>query len=347
MNLSLIGILIRLRYKLLWARVRSSNTKLALFFAGYLLLLVVMALVSVSGVGTGMQAIRSGKGTLVGDIALAGLYTQALFASLVLGFGMAATFSETELRRFPLKTRERRFVRHLIGIADPFWYLFLAMYRGMALGLYLLGTGSAGFGVVAILMLFLSNYVSARVLGILVDRLMLRKAGSAALILLAMICAIAPALLVQERRNPSVMAPLKLAWSFLPPAGAAAAMTQTGLAALPGLGVVFVWLIVPASVLVVLERRPPALKVAQTTAIVWSSPIDRLGALFGARHGALVALWLRFFSRNNRFRAIYPLELPLFAFLIFLFDRLESKNPFALSIAAFSTLGLSPPASSR
>jgi hypothetical protein len=154
-----------------------------------------------------------------------------------------------------------------------------------------------------------------------------------------MVCAIAPAMPVQERRNPAVMAPLKLAWNFLPPAGAAAAMTQTGLTALSGLAVVFVWVIVPASALVVLERCPPTLIVAQTTSIVWSSPIDRFGALFGARHGALVALWLHFFSRNNRFRAIYPLGLPLFALLIYLFDRLESKYPFALSIAAFSTLG--------
>jgi hypothetical protein len=90
---------------------------------------------------------------------------------------------------------------------------------------------------------------------------------------------------------------------------------------------------------VVLERNPPTLKVAQAAAIAWAGPIDRFGALFGVRHGVLVAQWLRFFSRNNRFRAIYPLALPIFAFLIYLFDRLESKYPFALAIAAFSTLG--------
>jgi hypothetical protein len=339
MNFSLIGILIRLRYKLLWARVRSRGSKLALFFAGYLLLVMVMALASVGGLGTGMQAIRSGKGTLVAGIALAGIYLQALFASLVLGFGMAAIFSETELRRFPLRARERRFARHLIGIADPFWYLFLALDLGVALGLYLLGAGSAGFGSIAILMLFVSNYLCARVLGMLVDRLMMKKSGSAALILAAIGCALLPAMLIQQRKNPAILGPLKLVWGLLPPAGAAAAMTQTDLAALSGLAVVFLWVIVLIAMLVVLERNPPTLKVAQAAAIAWAGPIDRFGALFGVRHGVLVAQWLRFFSRNNRFRAIYPLALPIFAFLIYLFDRLESKYPFALAIAAFSTLG--------
>ena len=38
MNFQLIGVLIRLRYKLLWAKTRTRNGKIALFFAGYLLL---------------------------------------------------------------------------------------------------------------------------------------------------------------------------------------------------------------------------------------------------------------------------------------------------------------------
>jgi hypothetical protein len=146
-------------------------------------------------------------------------------------------------------------------------------------------------------------------------------------------------MLIHERKNPAIVGPLKLVWSFLPPAAATAAMTQTDLAALLGLAMVFLWVIVLTAALVFLERRPPTLKMARATTIVWAGPIDRFGALFGVRHGVLVAQWLRFFSRNNRFRAIYPLALPIFAFLIYLFDRLESKHPFALAIAAFSTLG--------
>ena len=36
----MIGDLIALRYKLMWAKTRSRNGRIALFFAGYLLLIV-------------------------------------------------------------------------------------------------------------------------------------------------------------------------------------------------------------------------------------------------------------------------------------------------------------------
>jgi hypothetical protein len=340
MNFPLIGILIRLRYKLLWAKTRSRSGKIALFFAGYLLLAMVMAFLSMGGIGAGMQAIRSGKGPLVAGIALAGIYLQGLLASVVLGFGMAAIFSDTELRRYPLKERERRLARHFIGIADPFWYLFLALDLGVALGLYLFGEGSFWLGAIAALLLLVSNYLGARVVGILVDRLMAKKAGGAVLILLAIGCAMVPQMMMRGYKNPAIAGPLKRVWTWLPPAGAAAAMTQADLAALSGLAVVLGWLIAAAALLVVLERRQPEVHAAQATKVVWAGPIDRFGALFGPRNGPLVAHWLRFFSRNNRFRAIYPLALPIFAFLMYTFGRMESRNPFALTIAAFSVFGI-------
>ncbi|MBZ5586448.1 MAG: hypothetical protein LAQ30_30530, partial [Acidobacteriia bacterium] len=42
MNFELIGHLIGLRYKLLWAKTRSRNGKIALFMTGYLLLVGVI-----------------------------------------------------------------------------------------------------------------------------------------------------------------------------------------------------------------------------------------------------------------------------------------------------------------
>ncbi|MGO9260587.1 MAG: hypothetical protein ACLQU1_30410 [Bryobacteraceae bacterium] len=336
MNFSLIGILIRLRYKLLWAKTRSRSGKIALFFAGYLLLVMVMAFLSMGGIGAGMQAIRSGKGPLVAGIALAGIYLQGLLASVVLGFGMAAIFSDTELRRYPLKERERRLARHFIGIADPFWYLFLALDLGVALGLYLFGEGSFWLGSIAALLLLVSNYLGARVVGILVDRLMAKKAGGAVLILLAIGCAMLPQMAMRGYKNPAIAGPLKQLWTWLPPAGAAAAMTRADLTAVSGLAVVAGWLIAMAALLVVLERRPPKVQVALATKVVWAGPIDRFGALFGTRNGRLVALWLRFFSRNNRFRAVFALALPIFVLMI----RQGSGNPFALSEATFSMVGI-------
>ncbi len=42
MNFQLMGQLVRLRYKLMWAKTRTRNGKIALFFAGYLLLIMFL-----------------------------------------------------------------------------------------------------------------------------------------------------------------------------------------------------------------------------------------------------------------------------------------------------------------
>src|SRR5579872_5328786 len=132
MNLELIGTLIRLRYKLLWASTRTRNGKIALFFAGYILLVMLISLLAAGGVGAGMVAIKSGHGATVGGALLTGIFAQGVLASVLLGFGMAVIFSEVELRRYPLRVAERRITRHFIGIADPFWILFFVLDLGMA-----------------------------------------------------------------------------------------------------------------------------------------------------------------------------------------------------------------------
>jgi hypothetical protein len=111
----------------MWARTRTRNGKIAWFFSGWLLLLMAAAFLALGGIGAGLRAIRSGKAGLIAEISLSAVYVQAILASVLLGFGMNSIFSETELRRYPLRARQRRFVRHFIGIADPFWFLFLAL----------------------------------------------------------------------------------------------------------------------------------------------------------------------------------------------------------------------------
>lgn len=168
---------------------------------------------------------------------------------------------------------------------------------------------------------------------------MAMRGGSALMILLAMGCVMAPPILFRIPQRSPMMRLLRHAWDYSPPAGAAIAMTRADLRALSGLAVLGVWLIGLAALLILLERRIPKLKIAPAARIVWGGPIDRVGALFGARIGPLVALWLRFFVRNNRFRAVYPLALPIFAFLVYVAGRPETKQPFALTVAAFSILG--------
>jgi hypothetical protein len=341
MNLELIGILIRLRYRLLWAKTRTRNGKIALFFAGYFLLVMVGALFAAGGVGAGMTAIKSGKGSLLAGVLLTGVFAQAMLASVVLGFGMTTVFSETELRRYPLREWERRLTRHLIGIVDPFWLLFLLLDLGIALGLYLFGAGSFWLGLIAVLLLFVCNYAAARLLGALVERLMAKKGGSAILLVIVISLGVLPSLLQPlVHKNSPLLETIAQLWRATPAAAAGVAMTHMDMSGLSSLGVIFLWIGGFLAVLVFLERHPLKIAVVQATKITWGNPFDGIASLYGPKTGPLVAHWMRFYFRNNRFRTIYPLTIPLAAFLLYFFGRQKmGGSPFASALSAFLILG--------
>src|ERR1700722_14806930 len=186
MSRETMGHLIGLRYKLMWAKTRSRNGRIALFMVGYLLFLAVAALVAIGGVGAGMLAIKSGKAGLVARVTLSGAYMSALLWTLLLGFGINTVFSDTELRRYPLAPTDRRLVKFFVGILDPFWFLILLCDLGILLGIYLFGEASLGLGFLAVVLLLASNYVLATTLGMLVDRLAETKLGAAGLLLFVM-----------------------------------------------------------------------------------------------------------------------------------------------------------------
>ncbi len=239
MNRILVGHLIGLRYKLMWAKSRSRNGRIALFFTGYLLLIMTGVLLGAGGIGAGIAAVKSGKAEMVARLVLTSVYGVAVMWTLLLGFGMNAVFSETELRRYPLAAGERRLVRFFIGIVDPFWFLILLVDVGLVIGLYLVGNTSLGVGLIAALLLVASNYALARAVGMYIDRLAETKMGSAIMLFLVMAVAITPQLLVQAaRRNPALLEPVLKVLRFTPPFGAADAITLSGTAALQGLAVV-------------------------------------------------------------------------------------------------------------
>ncbi len=336
MNFELIGNLVRLRYKLLWAKTRSRNGRIALFMVCYLLLVLLIALLASGGFGAALVAVRTGKAEFVAQAVLSSLYVQAVVAAVVLGFGVNAIFSEAQLRRYPLKAQERRVARHFIGILDPFWFLILALELGLVVGLYVASAASFWLGLIAVLLLFVSNYLLARVVALLLERLMQRKFGAAVLLGAVACVGFLPAILqpVLKGHRGAVAAFLHVL-SYTPPFAAAATMTRTDVAAFSGLLLQVWWLLGLAAALVALERRPPQTpRAAQTTAISWDTPYDRLAAFFGPRLGPLMAHWLRFYMRNNRFRTIYAMALPLAASMIFAMGRemgtrVHAGSPFA------------------
>jgi hypothetical protein len=321
-SLQMIANLMRLRYKLLWAKTRTRNGKIALFFAGYLLLVMLLVILAAGGLGAGVIAVKTGKAARIASYILTGLFFQALIATVILGFGINEVFADTELRRYPLRAGERQVARHFLGIADPFWLLILVLELGLMAGLYLYGAGSFWLGLLAVLLLFFSNYVFARVLAVAIQRLVVKKGGSTLILAGVFALAFLPSLIGPAlKKNPGAIEPWLRAIWYLPPGGAAVAMTQPNLSALSGLETLCFWIAGLMFILIVLEQRPPRVRSAVQGKVKWDSPFERIGGIFGAENAVMVGQWLRFYSRNNRFRTIYPLAVPLIGFLVVIYSR--------------------------
>ena len=339
MNRALILELVSLRYKLLWAKTRSRNGRIALFLTGYLLLLLLIALMAFGGFGAAIAAVRAGKALEVAEAVLMSLFMQAVISTNIIGFGMSAIFSETELRRYPLSAADRRLARHITGILDPFWFLFLALELGLALGLY--GLGAAGFwgAVVAVLLLFACNYLCARVVGAFIDQLMKRKGGSAVLLVLVMTMGFLPGpAATLFKKNPQLAQSILSRLSFTPPFAAADAMVASSGAAPRGFLLLLFWIVAFAALLIWIEKRPAERQAAVSTKVSWESPFDRAGAFFGPSMGPFVAHWLRFYARNPRTRTMALISIPLAAFLTYSTSRNMGADGFF--VAALGTVSI-------
>jgi hypothetical protein len=340
MNTPLIGQLVKLRYQLLWAKTRSRNGRIALFLAGYLLLVLLIALLSTGGFSAGLLAVRSGKAEPIAQGVLSVLFLETVLAANILGFGMSAIFAETELRRYPLTAADRRIARHLTGILDPFWFLFFALELGLMVGLYVMGAGSFWFGLAAVLLLFAASYLLARVVGLFIDQMMQRKGGAPVLSVLVVTLAMLPSILAPlVDKNPAMVAEMARRLQYTPPFGAAAAMIHPDLAGAHGLATIVAWIVALAALLVWLENRPPQRQVAESVKVEWDSPFDRVGALVGPQMATLLGHWLRFYLRNTRTRTFCMISLPLLGFLTFSMSQPPElrMGPYSLFVAALGT----------
>jgi hypothetical protein len=342
-NWKLIGELIQLRYKLMWAKTRSRNGKIALFAIGYLLFLLIFALLAAGGFGAGIVAIRTGKAEQVAEIVLSGLFLNAVFTTILLGFGMSAVFSDVELRRYPIGARERFVARHFLGIVDPFWFLVLALEMGLAVGLYTFGSFSLWNGAVAVVLLVMCGYLLTRVIGLWIDQLMATRSGSAVVLMLIMCLSLVPGSAgMVVGRNPKLVPYLVGVLRLTPPFGAATAMTHTGRDMFYGLGMVACWMLALAVLLIKLERRPASTQQTVTrSGSNWDGPLDKVAALFGPQMAPLVGHWLRFYVRNNRFRMLYLFSLPLATFLAYsLGQQRKGGSLFVGVLGAFAVVAI-------
>lgn len=319
MNLQSMREIAKLRYKLMWAKTRFRNGRIALFAVGCLLLAMLLFLLSAGGIGAGIVAVRSGKSELVAQAVLGGLFLEALFGAVLVGFGLNTVFTDGQLRRYPITALERHVTRHVIGLADPFWFLIASLEIGFAVGLCVLGDANPPAALGAILLLFPSNYLLARILGIGIDRLVSRNAGFVFLVVLILIITVLPVSLMGNHQRHVAPSLQVLRWT--PPFAAAACMTKRGVGAAFGFVSLALWLLALSAALIYIENLQPVSQTVRTEDIPWENPFDWVGSCFGPRNGPLVAFWLRFYWRNNRLRAMYVLSLPVTAFLTFQFGN--------------------------
>ncbi|HEY1496148.1 MAG TPA: hypothetical protein VGF49_16460, partial [Candidatus Solibacter sp.] len=270
---------------------------------------------------------------------LTAIFFEAVLASNILGFGMNAIFSDLELRRYPLTAAERRLTRHLIGIVDPFWFLFLGLQLGLAFGLYGAGVGSFWFGLIAVLLLFVSNYLLARFIALVIDRLMQRKSGGAILLGGVMLLAFLPSVLAPLlKKNPALLHTIVERMAYTPPFAAAAAMMHPDATGIRGLAVLLAWSLGLVAALVWIENRPPQRRAAESVKVAWEGPTDRAAAWFGPELAPFVAHWLRFYLRNSRTRLLSLIGIPILAFLTF--QTGQKLGPQGLFVAALGTVAM-------
>jgi hypothetical protein len=299
-------ILVRLRYRLIWAQARTSNGRMALFFTLYALGGFSLLFFSLGGLSMAQGAIEMGEGESIARWTLTTLFFNGIGLSFLFGLGARTAFSEESLRHFPVNSQERFTVRHAIGLLDPVWLIVVAGSLGLAAGLAWTGLGSIVTGLPAVVLFVVINYLATAVLlsiaGIIVETRTGTALFSALVILLISFAPLAIASLVATRRF-DIWLTLDQLLQVTPPGAAAAMMSGDGpLKIMGGTGLLFFWCGALVYLLMRLEGRPRSSGAAVPGIIIRSDFIDQIGELMSGRYGPLVSKSLRYHLRSNLIR---------------------------------------------
>jgi len=326
MRFSVLLTLLRMRYTLLWAQVRLRQGKIVLFIVGYLLVVLIGMLLAAGGIGAALAAIQTGHAEIVARAVLGGFFLNMLAASVMLGFGLSKIFAESVLRRYPLTALEQLTARQLLGVLEPLWLLAAALYCGVAVGFSALGVTVLWIAVPAALLLVVVNYLLARLLQMLIERLLASRGGVLVVLLFIWTFAVGgsivlPALL----RNPAAREAMTQLLTFTPPFAAAALLSGRDL--LTQVPLLATWTVGLAAAVWELDRLPAPSRAIDGADAAWGGPLDRIAALFPGVQSALVAKSLRFYLRTNKVRFPALLTLPMLAFILFAASNTQGRRP--------------------
>lgn len=336
--------LVRLRYQLLWAQSRTSSGRVTLFFTLYIFGILIFLFSSLGGFSAAILGVKIGHAETITRWILSSVFLGGILASLVLGVGPQAAFSETVLRRYPLTSTVRLIVRHLIGLLDPTWILLIAVVLGLAIGLATLGIGSFFIGLPTVLLFIIVTYLTSMVLLTLINRMLQYRSGTTILSgivlgLFAISAMVGP--FVFHSNNPVWAQSLDRALQFLPPGIVAALLTvPTFMTGLFGVLMLIVWCAISANTLRALERRP-VVRVVVVDKISWENPYDWLANLFGPTYAPLVGKFLRYYLRCNRVRYSLIVTTVIMAFFGGLYGQHNGpQGTLGLTIGFFFYAGL-------
>jgi hypothetical protein len=332
-------ILVCLRYRLIWAQARTSNGRMAILFALYLLGGFSLLFFSLGGLGIAQGALVLGEGEAIARWVLATLFGNGIGLSFLFGLGTRGAFSDQSLRHYPLSSRERFIVRHLIGLLDPIWLIVIAASFGLAVGFSWTGMGSILTGLPAVFLFASVSYLATAVLLSIADIVVATRAGaalfSAVVILLVSFGPLAIASLIASHRF-DVWLALDNILQFTPPGTVAKLMAGDGpLMVLAGAGLSFFWCGMLGFLLLKLERRPRAVYSVPSESSTPSDFYDQIAKTFGARYGPLISKSLRYHLRSNliRFSLITsPIIVLMGKFLV---PMRQQEKFFLISLAIF------------
>jgi hypothetical protein len=301
-----LWLLIKFRYRLVWAQVRTRNGRTALLLATYLLGASAGVVFLLTGISGALAADIFTKDGFFARWILSGFFINGLGLSLLFGVGVRETFAEDSLRRYPLDARERFAVRQVIGLLDPIWLLLGLGVIGMVLGFAWFRHAVLAPGLAAALLFICANYLTTSLLLLIVGLMMRTRRGSAVLAALAL----ALTLLVSVAVSVTTVSergwfwrPLDWVMAFTPPGAAAAIMVGESAPWMAANGLLLLaWCVAMAMALKRLESRPAIVETALASHPIWDEFPERAARLFGPVHAPLVSKSLRYHLRCNMIR---------------------------------------------
>lgn len=319
-NLRVLSLLVKMRYKLLWAQARTGAGKAAIFFAVYLVGVIIFALVTLGFISTGIMAANSGRTHIAVQGILGSFFISGLTVSLLMGVGPSAAFADNVLKRYPLSGRWRFIGQHLIGILDPVWLLISGSLLGLAIGLQWMGVCSIVLSVPVLAVFLVASYLCSATLMMIIRKLLQFRSGAFGLMVvgvLMMLTFVTITTTAATSDNPGDFWPIAKALIAATPARVTAVLVTGGSLLVRGMaGALLVgWVLLAGTALKLIQGIEISDNSGGNAEPDGESPYDTMAKLFPTRLRPLVAKSWRYHLRCNRVRYSLVMTAPILVFM--------------------------------